>query len=184
MTQLNSSVLTDISAEVSGKMVMTSLETMGSFRSTILRILESNGILNPQNVKWYPLSLYVNALSKLSQRVGQSPIYMIGMRDVDKMSFPYGSNTIESVLKSLTSAYKMHHRGTECGQYILNQIDSISYSLTCNTPYPCAYNKGMIEGLIMRYKKPGEFISVHHDSTKPCRDRYGSSCTFIIRIKK
>jgi hypothetical protein len=83
MTQLSSTVVS--SAEVSGKMVLTSLEAMGSFRNTTLKILESIGIQNPQTIKWYPLHLYVDALSQLSKRVGQSPLYMIGMKDAEKM---------------------------------------------------------------------------------------------------
>jgi hypothetical protein len=100
------------------------------------------------------------------------------------MVFTASGNSVETVLGSLTSAYKMHHRGNECGQFTLTPTGNNIYSLNCSTPYPCAYNKGLIEGIIMRYKKPGEFISVNHDSTKPCRDHFGNSCTFTIRIKK
>lgn len=182
MTSLTSTTI--LNAEVSGKMVLTSLEAMGSFRNTTLKILESTGIQNPQIIKWYPLHLYVDALSQLSKKVGQSPLYMIGMRDAEKMSFSTGNNLVETILGSLTSAYKMHHRGSECGQFVLSTIDNNTYSLNCCTPYPCAYNKGLIEGIIMRFKKPGEFISVNHDNTKPCRDHFGKSCTFIIRIKR
>ena len=52
--------------------------------------------------------------------------------------------------------------------------------MECRNPYPCDFDQGLIDAMVRRFAPAGSVPKVTHDASKPCRNKQGDSCTFLI----
>lgn len=166
--------------EVNGQTVLALVEGMESDKTMALQILQENGITNPKQGEWYSQQSWLNAFKKISEDVGPYALYCIGTKIPENAQFPPEIISLETALDSIDTAYHMNHRGGEIGNYNVHKIPDGSFHFTCNNPYPCEFDRGIIEGIARRFTPEGDHITVNHDDSAPCRDKGDDSCTYHI----
>jgi len=165
---------------VNGQTVLAVVAGMGAFKSMAETLLEKQGIKNPTAAGWYPQQAWLNAFRDIAQGVGAKTLYQIGFSIPKSAKFPPGIGSIEQALESLDAAYHMNHRGGEIGHYLYAQAGKNQGAITCRNPYPCDFDRGLIEAMVARFKPAGSFPKVTHDAAKGCRAKQGDSCTYVI----
>lgn len=141
---------------------------------------------------WYSQEGWLRAFKKISDGVGQSVLYQIGLAIPRNAIFPPWVNDVHSAVKSIDVAYHMNHRkggrimfNPDNGE-LLDGIGHYGYEAAanakkiisvCENPYPCAFDKGIITAMARRFEKNAR---VEHDDSKPCRHQGAESCTYVV----
>ncbi|MBN1588084.1 MAG: hypothetical protein JW888_01060 [Pirellulales bacterium] len=181
--------------EVNGETVYAVVDGMGMFKTRALKILAENGISEPVAGKWYPQQAWLDSFRIISQTIGSVTLAAIGRKIPENAHFPPGLDSIEEALKSIDVAYHLNHRlGTErlfdprtgkmkegIGHYGYEKVEKNKVKMVCNNPYPCDFDRGIIEAMAIRFKPSGcLFLQVKHDDTAPCRKKGADSCTYYV----
>ena len=74
----------------------------------------------------------------------------------------------------------MNHRGGEIGHYNHKSYGPNKATIECANPYPCDFDRGIIEAMATRFKPNGAIVKVQHDASKPCRKNGADSCTYQV----
>ncbi len=172
----------DANVEVNGESILALVDGMGAFRETALRILEKQGIPDPQPGEWYRQQSLLDAFAVISEKLGADALYNIGLKIPGNAQFPSDINSLDRALNVLDIAYHMNHRYGEIGHYNLNNVGDFGFEMVCENPYPCDFDRGLLAALCGRYKPKGSGVTatVIHDDSKPCRKSGASSCTYRI----
>ena len=181
--------------EVNGSTIMSVIAGFGDFRGLADRALAAAGIADLEDdvSAWYPQQAWLDAFKAISEKVGVSILLKIGKEIPEKAELPPGMDTIEAVLQGIDVAYHMNHRNKRgeilfdpnraramlegIGHYTYEKKGDTSAIMVCNNPYPCDFDRGLIDAFAARFKP---FSRVKHDDTQPCRKDGASTCTYII----
>lgn len=151
------------------------------------RILEKHGLSTHQSGRYYPLQSFLDAMKEISDSFSSQMLFRIGEQIALHAVLPPAIADLQMCLSSIDTAYHMNHRGGEIGTYDYQYLGKDPVSglerarMVCRNPYPCAFDRGVIEGFVKRFKPAGSYdVVVRHDDSEACRQRAGESCTFII----
>ena len=168
-------------AEVNGETVLSIVDGMGIFKPQAIDILSKNGINNPTAGQWYKQQDWLNSFKEISMKIGVNTLFQIGLKIPENAQWPPQVKTIDQALGSIDVAYHMNHRQGEIGNYKFNVKGPKLGVMVCNNPYPCDFDRGIIESVAKKFKPPKTIIvKVKHDDTKPCRKKGDESCTYNI----
>jgi hypothetical protein len=65
--------------------------------------------------------------------------------------WPPDIETATDAVMSINEAYQRNHRNGKVGGYHAEQINPGHMKLTCNNPYPCQFDQGLIEGVVFKF---------------------------------
>jgi hypothetical protein len=171
--------------EVNGETVLAfvdGMSTLESFKKRSLEVLAEKGIKDPKPGKWYPQQAWLDAFKEIATKIGDLTLFQIGQKIPENARFPPEINTIEKALSAIDMAYHMNHRGGEIGKYGFQSAGPKSAKMVCDNPYPCNFDKGIIECMAKKFKpKDSSSIHVSHDDTAECRKKGANSCTYLIK---
>ncbi len=170
--------------DVCGKAVLSIIKGMEYFEEKALEILAENGIHHPIPEEWYSQQAWLDAFRKIYMEIGPYALYSIGKKIPDSAHFPPDIDSLENALRSIDVAYHMNHRGGAIGNYNFNKSADGSISLVCENPYPCEFDRGIIEGIARKFAPDESRIIVRHDDSAPCRENGDSSCTYHVELLK
>ena len=150
-----------------------------------LQILEKHGIHDAGEGEFCPLQSLLDAMQEISDRYSRQMLYRIGTQIAHNAKLPPGLDSLETCLQSIDVAYHMNHRGGDIGEYIFTDLGEEGglrkAKMVCANPYPCAFDRGVVEGFASRFKPPGcRDVLVREDESQPCRRNGAESCTYII----
>lgn len=165
--------------QVSGGVVLAVVEVMGAFRSVALRILDKNGISDPQPDGWYGLRDWLSSFDTIIKEVGPNTLHMIGRHVASTAPMPPVATNLDMALSMLDEAYHSQHRNGDIGHYHYIPSGEHSGTMVCSTPYPSDFDRGVIMALAERLE-PDRFVDVHLDPKAESRKSGGESCTFLI----
>jgi hypothetical protein len=181
--------------EVNGETVFAVVDGMGLFKNRALGILEKNGISRPAPGRWYSQQAWLDSFRQISETIGVMTLFAIGNKIPRNAKFPRDIDTIEKALASIDVAYHMNHRvggktlfdartgkmDEGIGHYGYESAGSKRARMVCHNPYPCDFDRGIIDAMAQRFKPPGcLFVNVKHDEAGPCRKKDGESCTYYV----
>ncbi len=181
--------------EVNGQTVLSIANGMGTMKNMGLKILSDNNITDPTPANWYPQQDWLNAFKQISENVGANTLFSIGKSIPENAEFPPDIDSIDKALAAIDVAYHMNHRlngqplfNPQTGQmqegighYQCNKISDNKAEITCDNPYPCDFDRGIIEAMAKRFKPSSSFrVTVDHDDTKGCRKKESNSCCYIV----
>jgi hypothetical protein len=170
----------DTKVEVNGETVLSVVDGMGAFKDRALKILADCGIPNPAPGQWYPQQSWLNAFKKISDTIGPNTLYSIGVRIPENAKFPPQIDTVDKALTAIDMAYHMNHRNGEIGHYNFEKLGENSARVVCPNPYPCDFDRGIVEAMARKFKPAGRVLVVDHDEKAPCRKKGGDSCTYNV----
>ncbi len=171
----------DPRVEVNGQSILSILKGMASFQKSAVQILARHGLTDIKPDGWYNQQAFLDSFKEIYEKIGESTIHAIGLKIPESAQFPPSIKTIEDALKSIDVAYHLNHRQGEIGHYLFTKTGEKSARLVCGNPYPCDFDRGIIEAMAQRFKPADAFlVQVQHDDTKPCRKQGADSCTYNI----
>ena len=167
--------------EVNGETVIAVIDGMGAFGARAQEILASSGIDHPVPGRWYRQQAWLDVFRVIAESVGPNTLFMIGTRIPANAKFPPQIDGIEKALASIDVAYHMNHRGGEIGSYGHHQTSPSTATMTCRNPYPCEFDRGIIEAMAKRFRPPKSVgVRAAHDDRRPCRKIGADSCTYLV----
>lgn len=168
--------------EVNGQTILAMVKGMNHSRKKALEILSEHGLLNPQKDEWFSQQSWLDAFREIADDIGEYALYCIGVKIPESAEFPPGINSLEEALDSINVAYQMNHRGGEIGYYKFYKSEDGALRFTCNNPYHCEFDRGLIEGIARKFVEKGKRVVVKHDDPGPCRNKGDDSCTYRIEL--
>ena len=182
-------------AEVNGETVLSVVEGMGIYKAKAIAVLEKNGIKGPKPGLWYGQKSWLDAFKEIYESIGQNTLYSIGLKIPENAKFPPQIQTIHDALGAIDVAYHMNHRiggkvlfdgqtgkMTEgIGHYTFTKISDREAKVVCPNPYPCDFDRGIVEGMARKFKPAGSMITVAHNDAAPCRKKGAQSCEYGVK---
>lgn len=187
-------VAADPAIEVNGSTVLSVVDGMGAVKNIALRILWENGIEAPKPDQWYSQQSWLDSFKELGKRVGPNTLFGIGLAIPDNAEFPPEIDNIDKALSAIDIAYHMNHRihgsplfnpatgqmNEGIGHYTYEKTSANSGHVTCDNPYPCEFDKGIVTAMARRFRPKGAKLIITHDDTKGCRKNGDISCTYNV----
>jgi hypothetical protein len=186
--------------EVSGRAVCGLMQAFGQFKAVASKYLLEEGIgkKGPDELvvvelgSWYPMDGQLRALARFSREMSDSVVHQIGMSLAKEVEWPPSIRDFKSLAEFLDLGYHLNHRknGQLMGDPVTGRItEGIGHYfykvqaqgetvIEANSPYPCAFDKGLLFGSLRRLHVVGAII---HDETLPCRKRGHGSCVYVIK---
>jgi len=163
-----------------GTSILSMVDGMGAFKNNALKILEENGIkdIKPNNL--YSQQKFLNSLKIIYERLGDVTIKVIGMKIPEKVQLPSNIKTIDQVLNSIDRIYNMNHQSGDCGSYEFKKTSNNEGLMIVDTPYPCAFDMGLIEAFMNKFRDVGSITFIKHHSEE-CRMNGSLSCTYKLK---
>ena len=179
MTELTT---TASGTEVSGETVLAMTKGMRGVRKRYRHLLAEHGLDDPKPDRWYSRDELLDVFETLSANVGPFAISDMGARVADDAKFPAEIDSVEKALTQLDAFYRWGHRGAKAGSYIFEKTGEDSGTMVCRTPYPCDFDRGLIEAIAQRFRPKGSWnVTAKHEDGAACRKRGGDSCTYIVQ---
>lgn len=161
-------------AEISGIAIQGALKSLADNGVNINDILNEQGFENIDPAKWYDFQIWLDVLSRTSERFGPNTIFTLGkgialaLKDME---------TFQDLIQTLQSDnYRMSHLRGDTGTTELSAFDEKSKSATMkvHSPYPAPYFKGVIIGTLRKFKPcEGAIPKVEIEETAdPCYNVY------------
>ena len=190
--------------EVVGPACWVMVKGFGLFKDIANQLMAEEGLgeIHPDPTKWYPQKLLLNAFRRVAEEVGDNTLYQIGLVVPTNVVWPPEIDSIEKALPSIDLAFHMNHRNRR-GQVLFDperdppMIEGIGHyhcrfsegenkaTMTCENPYPCAFDRGLIHAAADKFKgEKNVIVTTKHDDSKPCRKKGYNSCTYIITWDK
>ncbi len=166
--------------EVSGGNILSLLAALGSFRSMGEELLAEQGVSGVVAQGWYPLQGFLAALESISRKVGPHTLFQIGRRIPDHIFLPAKLNSFEDICAAFDAAFNLNHRGGDAGGIGYQVTGSRSATIVTSTPYPCDFDRGVIQGFFQRFMDSR--VSVVHDEERACKAVGGTCCTYLVRL--
>jgi hypothetical protein len=191
--------------QILGANVQVIMSGFGSFTLLASKILLESGLgkIDDEGVgmavldanQWYPLDRFLRAFHRIAAEFGDYTLRQAGSH-INKVAVapPAFWKDIVSAFQTIDAGYHMNH-GKD-GKPLFDPssgkmdegIGHMTYKpgtkpkqffMECDTPYPCAFDEGIVQGLSQRFEPTS---TVMHDR-KSCRKRGDASCLYHINWK-
>jgi len=167
----------DSNVKVRGKTLLSFVQSMGELKEVVEFYLENNGIDKIEADNWYPIQNWLDTLQQISTKIGPSVIKRVGQEIPYNTKWPSMIDSIDTALSLINSAYQQNRKNGTIGNYKFQAFGEKKGRMLCLNPYPCEFDKGLIEGTIRKFG--GKLPIIKHES-RSCRSRGADSCTYII----
>jgi len=165
--------------EVAGDLLRAVVTGVGQFssdaRGPAIAALSEHGVAEPSPGEWYPLAPAIAAIESVDGLVGVDGTLDLGKRVSRTFAFPAATDDVPAALAALDRAYRDHHRG-DAGGYTFRQIGDDDGRIECHTPYPCAFDRGVVEGVTSRFADG--FVCLREVGV--CRADGAERCTYEL----
>lgn len=183
----------DRRVEVNGRTVLTVVDGMRGFSDMAFRILASNGIVDPKPGEWYSQQAWLDAFREISVGIGAGTLLSIGRRIPENAEFPPEIDNITAALSAIDVAYHMNHRIGEqvlfdpatgelhegIGNYLFESVGRREALMRCPNPYPCDFDRGIIEAMARRFAPNDGRPHVEHINGQ-CRKTGDEACHYRV----
>ncbi len=141
---------------------------------------------------WYPLTVCLEVMHEIVDRVGAAKAFQIGRRVPEHLPMPPNITDVHSALKMIDAGYHLSHR--KGGRVMFDPqtgktIDGIGHyhyrqgptaravTMEVDGPYPCDLQRG----ILLAYAKICEpAVAVGHAKEGGCRKEGAKSCTYSV----
>lgn len=185
--------------DVSGAAVRSVVDGFKNFTVVAAQFLLAQGIgtanadgtVTLKDEEWYPQAAWLRAFRQISEVIGERVLFDIGMAIPRTALVPPNVTDVVSVVRGIDVAYHMNHRkGGEAmfnpstgemregiGHYGCKVEGPRKIVSVCETPYPCAFDRGLVTAFALRFATG---VKVVHQDGTPCRAKGGHSCTYEV----
>ncbi len=179
--------------EVNGQTVLSVVEG-STIKKSAFKLLSKCGIDDPKPGQWYSQQAWLDAFRAIATEVGPMTLFQIGRKIPENADWPPQIKDVHGALASIDVAYHMNHRiggqvlfdpatgvmAEGIGHYGYQRIDDNTARMACNNPYPCDFDRGIIESAANKFKPAGFRVTVTHDEPTKCRKSGADTCTYTV----
>ena len=146
-------------AQVIGQVMQAFIENIRS--EDVKPVLEQHGLTEIKPDEWYPQSLFAEIYDEL-ERDGQGQnIVAIGMKTLDTLEFPEGTNDIMGALQVLPAMYQQIHQGIGDNEgWRIEKVNDKHIRVTFNSPYSDYAAYGYLYSIARRFRPEGSRFTV------------------------
>jgi hypothetical protein len=156
------------------------LEAAGLPAGEALKLLAKGGVAPVEPEEWYPQQPYLDMLREVERSYGGEGLRAMARQVPDTSKFPPGIKTLEDALQCLDIAYQLNHKGGPIGHYACVPVAPGEIVLECANPYGCAFDLGILDALVQRFKPEGSSPQIRHQAGSGCRRLGDPACTYVI----
>jgi hypothetical protein len=169
----------DAQVEVKGAAILATLQ--GIDIDLVAPVAEKYGLVDVQADKWYPQQAWLDTLKALdeTQLGGTLNLVAVGMKIPDTADWPPEVDSFEAALFSIDTAYHMNHRNGEIGHYKAERINDHQIDVTCDNPYPCFFDYGIVYAMARRFGPKGGYTVTHDEGS--CRRKGDEACVYHVK---
>jgi len=161
--------------------LVNGMGSIGIFKKMALDALKTNGIELLKSQEWYPQQAWLNTFNYIAKEMGPQTLFQIGKKVPENAKFPPHIKSLEEALNSIDVTHHLNHKDGEIGHYDSMFVNDSKAVIISNNPYPCEFDRGIIEGICHKFKtKNTAFFVVEHDDKQPCRRNGAYSCTYFV----
>lgn len=167
--------------EVTGEAIQAVIDGVGQFSTvseqTTRSLFVDNGLPpTPKLNEWYALSTYLDGIDSMVEAFEDTTIERIGKQLTFVVDWPGPRSSVEAAMATLASWFRRTHRGGNAGTIGFERTGPDSGRVRCETPYPCALERGMISGLSSHAGSALVTVTeVGH-----CREEGGDNCVYEL----
>lgn len=173
----------DPDIEVTGSSLNSLLDAVSDlsniFEDQTHETLAKHGIEHVRDDEWYVLRAYLDALADIGENIGPQTLTNVGKAIPDNAEWPPEVDSVSAGLDSIDDAYQMNHRGGEFGCYDHEAVGDREAVMTCENPYPCEFDRGLITGVVQKFGSEGTLVQVEEESDA-CRSEGGERCVYRV----
>lgn len=166
--------------EVMGELVLQFVEVMGAFKSLAEGILRDHGIVDPKPGEWYLQQAWLDSFKTIAEQIGPNTVFLLARQIPTSADIGVEIDTLEKALFHLDPAYRSTHRNGEAGHYIFVKTGERAGQMHTLNPYPCDFDRGILDALTKRFEPANPYLDVVHDDLAPCKKQGADSCTYSI----
>ena len=182
--------------EVNGQTIIAVVDGLGPSAALAMGYLEHAGL--PEIIAgrdhWYPQQAWLDTFRAIADELGDGVLFRIGLTIPQNAVFPRGVHSVEGALASIDVAYHMNHRNRHgevlydpsrpperrmlegIGHYRFERKTPRIAIVVCDTPYPCAFDRGIVEAMARLFAS----AQVSHVESAGCRKDGAPSCTYAV----
>ncbi|APX95719.1 hypothetical protein [Natronorubrum daqingense] len=168
-------------AEVIGRSPQSYVEAGESVSSyvgkQVTHKLSEYGLEEIEPEEWYSLAIPLAMLYDMRDEYGGVRMRNMGQNVPEHVEFPPELTEVENALHAIDRAYQQNHRGDEIGFYEFEMDGSSEGIMTCETPYPCEFDKGLIMGVAEKFTD--NHVDVE-EIGEQCREDDDQRCTYRV----
>lgn len=150
-----------------------------TYRSRAHDALVENGIDDPAPDEWYPQQAWLDTFEAVADDLEPHLLDRLGEQIPEVADWPDRVSGVEAGLRSIDEAYRRNHRGGDIGCYRFEPGDDRTGEVTCRTPYPCPFDRGLIRTVARRYAPVQAFVFVEERGDH-CRRDGDDVCTYTV----
>jgi len=163
--------------EVDGEVIRAFVGSVGrlsaGYESRVRDELAVQGVHDPEPGTWYDLDPYLHVVEALLDSVGSVTLRRVGRGVPGALGLAPATATVADALAALDRYHAGSHRG-EAGHYTLSLAGDGRGILDCRTPYPCALDRGLVEGVLDTHGRSAvadvaESGACRRDGAEACR---------------
>lgn len=174
----------DEAVEVHGRTILAVADDAlsrfsASYRETAFDALAANGIEDPSADEWYPQQAWLDTFAAIADDLEPHILDRLGEQIPDVAAWPTTVDAVEDGLRSIDEAYQHNHRGGDIGHYRFESDGERSGTMTCRTPYPCPFDRGLIRAVTRTYAPVESFVFVEERGDR-CRRDGDDTCVYTV----
>jgi hypothetical protein len=174
----------DEGVEVRGRTVLAVVDDAlarfsEAYRGTARDALAANGIDDPSAEEWYPQQAWLDTFETIAADLEPHILDRLGEQVPDVAEWPSSPSTVEEGLRSIDDAYRRNHRGGDIGHYGVESTGDRTATVTCLTPYPCEFDRGLVRAVARRYAPIESFVFVEERGDR-CRRTGDDACVYTV----
>lgn len=184
--------ITNQEVKSSGDAIGAFIDALGSYHQVGIEIFARYGIIDPKPGDWYITHKVLKAYQEVEQKLGRTTIFSIGEKIPSNAVFPPEIDSIEKALFSINIAYHMNHSinsvimfdpntGTiqdGIGNYVVKILGDGEAEITSDTPYPTAFDEGIIFAIAQRFNE-ASLVTVQED--RSFRSKGGNEDVYLVQ---
>ncbi len=164
--------------EIIGRAIWTAVLEMDE---DILAVLDANGLDNLEPETWYPQQTWLNALKAMNQGHTQPFHYKLvvsGIRAARRIQYEPEVQTIPEAIRALSLIYATNHRNKPNYEGIFLEENGVRHlRVKFCTPYPHAFEYGVLQGTAHRFQPDDANLMVRFDINETPND---DTCIYHI----
>lgn len=145
----------------------------------------------PTGTEFIALDAWLRLFETVLADIGPNAVFQMGQRIIHNPNFSTATRKLEEALRQIDIAYHKSHRknGVEMfnpasglmlegiGHYLVDLDSQKKLAVTCDTPYPCPLEHGIVSGIATQFE-PRAIVT--HDKRDRCRMNGGTRCKYLV----
>ena len=175
----------DQDVEVRGRTVVAVVdEGLARFSEThrgrARETLAAHGVTDPTDDEWYPQEAWLATFEQIAADLDPHLLDRLGEQIPDAAEWPdEDADDVPAGLRTVDVAYRRNHRGGDIGSYEFERTGDHEGRMVCETPYPCAFDRGLIRAVARRASPVETFVFVEETGGE-CRREGADTCTYTV----